>query len=195
MTKGADKSSDREPCDARFPDKYVNVDVRLVQRPEILANYFKYSSCVDIHNLARQFDLALEKKWITQDEYFRLYTTMVGMTVTDTWKILKKQDSKHSSITEFADILARDMLDYSFSLNDLPELALTILSEQSSVTASTLTTEIINRNQSHTKSFLTAKKQMRCIWCSRVNLVQRKTTMKCSECDKDFCRDSIGSGC
>ena len=116
-----------------------------------------------MRNQARQFDLALEKKWVTHDAYYRLYTTMVGMTVTDTWNILKKKESKHSSITEFADILARDMLDYAFSLNNLPELALTILSEQSSVAASTLTTEIINRNQSHTKSFLTAKKQMRCI--------------------------------
>ena len=52
MTKGADKSTDGEPYEDRFPDKYGNVCVRLVQRPAILAYYFKYSNCVDIHNQA-----------------------------------------------------------------------------------------------------------------------------------------------
>ena len=39
-----------------------------------------------------QFDLGLEKKWVTQNGYFRLYTTLLGMTVTDTWKYIKKQN-------------------------------------------------------------------------------------------------------
>jgi len=134
MSKGAGKSTDGEPYEARFPDKYGNVCVRLVRRPAILANYFKYSNYVDMHNQARQFDLALEKKWITHNAYFRLYTTMVGMTVTDTWKILKKQDSSHSSITEFADILAQDMLDHAQSLKgEIPEVAETIRPDTSSV--------------------------------------------------------------
>ena len=196
MSKGAGKSTDGEPYEARFPDKYGNVCVRLVRRPAILANYFKYSNCVDMHNQARQFDLALEKKWITHDAYYRLYTTMVGMTVTDTWKILKKQDSSHSSITEFADILAHDMLDHAQSLKEeIPEVAVIIRPDESIATASTITADIMSRNQSHTKCFLKEKKQVRCIWCSRVTLVQRKTTMKCIECDKGFCRDSAGFGC
>jgi len=36
---------------------------------------------------------------------------------------------------------------------------------------------------------------VRCIWCSRISLVQRKTRMKCIECGKGFYRDSTGSGC
>jgi len=81
ITKGSGKSTYGDPYEARFPDKYGNVCVRLVRRPAILANYFKYSNCVDMHNQARQIDLAFEKEWITHDTYYILYTTMVGMTV------------------------------------------------------------------------------------------------------------------
>jgi len=150
-----------------------------------------------MQNQARQFDLALEKKWITLDAYYRLYTTMVGMTVTYTWKILKKQDSSHSSITEFVDILAHDILDHAKSLqDDTLEVPVTIRPDESSATtALPITADIININQSHTKCFLKEKKQVRCIWCNRVSLVQQNTTMKCIECGKGFCRDSAGFGC
>ena len=40
---------------------------------------------MDIRNQARQFDLALEKNWVTQDVYFRLYMTLTEMIVTDSW--------------------------------------------------------------------------------------------------------------
>ena len=60
-TKGAGSTNPGEPYVARFPDKFGNVCSREVGRPEILSNYFKYSNCVDLHNQARQFDLALEK--------------------------------------------------------------------------------------------------------------------------------------
>jgi hypothetical protein len=42
---------------------------------------------------------------------------------------------------------------------------------------------------SHTKVILKRGQQVRCIWCSRVNLKESKTTMKCLECDRGFCRD------
>ncbi len=47
----------------------------------------------------------------------------------------------------------------------------------------------------HTKIYL-KNKQVRCIWCSRVNLVDNKTTrMMCQECGKGFCRDCSGLSC
>ena len=50
MTKGADKSTDGDTYKACFPDKYGNVCVQLVRQPTILASYFKYSNCIDMHN-------------------------------------------------------------------------------------------------------------------------------------------------
>ena len=48
--------------------------------------------------------------------------------------------------------------------------------------------------RSHTREYL-KKGQLRCIWCSRVNLVEKKTTMKCIECGKGFCRDGSENHC
>ena len=62
MTKGAGSTRMEELYKAMYPDKYGNVCCRHVSRPEIVSNYFKFSNVVDLHNQARQFDLALEKK-------------------------------------------------------------------------------------------------------------------------------------
>ena len=76
--------------------------------------YFKYSNYVDVHNQARQFDLALENKWLTMNPYFRLYTTMLGMIVTNVWKTVKKIGGKKLrklAIVQFADELAYDIIE------------------------------------------------------------------------------------
>ena len=61
-TKGAGSTKAGEPYQARFPDKFGNVCVRHVMRPHVISMYFKHSNVVDVHNQARQFELALEKK-------------------------------------------------------------------------------------------------------------------------------------
>ena len=60
-TRGAGSTEKGEPYEARFPDKYGNLCVRHVARPDCVSNFFKYSNKVDLHNKSRQFDLALEK--------------------------------------------------------------------------------------------------------------------------------------
>ena len=77
---------------------------------------------------------------------------MVGMTVTDTWKILKKKYLSHSSITEFADILAHEMLDHTWSLqDDIQETVVIIRPDKSIITASTINADIFNIYLTHTK--------------------------------------------
>jgi len=204
LTRGAGSSEDGEPYHARFPDKFGNLCIRQVARPKVLSTYFKHSNVVDLHNQARQFDLALEKKWITQNGYFRLYTTLLGMTVTDTWKLLKKNDPKYVTVAEFADILANEMIidaqtqeeqekadERAKETTSLSEVILTAaVSTVSSVTEASQAMH----NTTHTREIL-KRNQLRCIWCSRVNLVERKTTMRCKECNKGFCRDGSGNGC
>ena len=109
-TRGAGSTKDGEPYIAQFPDKYGNVCQRHVACPKILSHYFQHSNCVDLHNQARQFDLALEKKWVTQNAYFRLYTTMIGMTVVDAWKHHRIGMGKPPTIKEYANVMAADMI-------------------------------------------------------------------------------------
>jgi hypothetical protein len=71
----------------RFTDASSNVCVLKVQHPTIMSTFLNGSNFVDSHNHVRQYELALKKKWLTQDPFFRLHTTLTGMTVTDLCKL------------------------------------------------------------------------------------------------------------
>ena len=198
LTKGAGATTKGKPYEARVPDKFGNVCVRLVARPDIISNYFKYCNVVDLHNQARQHDLALEKKWVTQNGYFRLYTTILGMNVVDTWKLC--QDKNKLSISQFADELAADLLHQAEMLQQETtdqEVPLPIVSADSVITEVSSISPVspYPSGGTHTKIMLEKGKQLRCIWCSRINLVNKKTTLMCKECGKGFCRDESGNGC
>ena len=74
---------------AKWPDEHGNVRTRPVPRPEIVGNYFGVSNKIDTHNQLRQHELALEELWVTQNPWFRLNTTFVGMTVTDAFLLAR----------------------------------------------------------------------------------------------------------
>lgn len=79
------------------------------------SKYFSKCNGIDAHNQARQGILKLEKRWITHDPWFRLSTTLFGMTVTDCWKAFKyalpeRHPLKQLKIVEFADRMAHDLV-------------------------------------------------------------------------------------
>jgi hypothetical protein len=78
-TKNAGSTRPGKPYEMKFNDAFGNVIQRLVERPEILSDFFQKSNTIDKHNQLRQGDLALEKRWLTQDPYFRLHTFITGM--------------------------------------------------------------------------------------------------------------------
>ena len=89
-TKGAALTLDGEPYIQRWADEHGNVLSRPIPRPAVLSGYFSVSPRVDNHNQSRQrHDLALEEHWQTQCCWFRLHTTMIGINVTDAWKLTR----------------------------------------------------------------------------------------------------------
>ena len=38
----------------------------------------------------------------------------------------------------------------------------------------------------HTMEFLKGRKQVRCIWCTCIHLIEKKITLMCFECNKGF---------
>ena len=54
--------------------------------PDVISKYFGSSNTVDLFNQSQQFDLKLEKHWVTKDGYFCLVTSLFGIVVTDCWK-------------------------------------------------------------------------------------------------------------
>lgn len=83
---------------AKWPDQYGNIKQRSVPRPEIVGRYFSVSNKIDTHNQLRQHELALEEHWLTQDPWFRLNTTFIGMTVTDAFQLARYSSSDTSGI-------------------------------------------------------------------------------------------------
>jgi hypothetical protein len=89
FNEGAGSTVPGEPYEMKFPTEFSNVGIRLVDRPDVVSKYFAQSNCIDKHNHVRQSELALEKRWVTHDPFFRLHTTivLVGMNVVDCWKL------------------------------------------------------------------------------------------------------------
>eukprot|EP00957_Ditylum_brightwellii_P054931 4162946-Ditylum_brightwellii.AAC.1 len=74
---------------------------------------------IDCHNHARQFELACEKKWVTQHPYFCLDTTIFAVNVTDCWKgyhwnLNAKHRNKKMGIRGYSDILSLACLENTF---------------------------------------------------------------------------------
>ena len=116
MTADAGTTKKGTPYEMKFTDAFGNIHVRDVDRPDVISRFFQESNCVDRHNQARQFELAIEKKWLTDSAVFRLYSTMVGINVTDAWKLaahhhlLSYRQKKNSTALSFAGILAKQLL-------------------------------------------------------------------------------------
>ena len=83
LTKGAGSTILGDPYEMKFTDSYGNIVTRFVDRPEVVSTFFKTSNAIDTHNQLRQDLLQLEKKWLTKNPFFRLSTTLVGISVTD----------------------------------------------------------------------------------------------------------------
>jgi hypothetical protein len=63
---------------------------RPVLRLAVLSRYFSYANVVDVHDQMRQGILDLEYTWVTQNCWFRIATTLLGMTVTDAYIAFKR---------------------------------------------------------------------------------------------------------
>lgn len=117
LTKGAGSTAydDTNPYYARFQDTFGNTTERPVPRPHALGVYFKHSNVVDVHNQFRQGELALEKRWQTQDSWFRLFTTLVGIVTVDAYKALQalmntRSNKRGMGIKPFASLLALQLV-------------------------------------------------------------------------------------
>ena len=98
-----------------WPDEHRNVQSREVFRPALPSRYFKMFNRVDVHNMRRQSELNVEGKWGTHDPYFRLFCTIIGMTVVDTMLAVKCESHPRHPVRikttqQFAEDLCEEML-------------------------------------------------------------------------------------
>lgn len=112
---GAASCVEGEPYIAQFRDENGNPESRAVSRLSVFSRYFLHSNKIDIHNELRQGFLALEEEWVTTDCWFRLFTSIFGMTVTDCFlaykaEIHQKHPDKDICIKEFANVMAAQFI-------------------------------------------------------------------------------------
>ena len=100
----------------------------------LLCQYFSAVNEVESHNKAVQYDLALEKCWVTQCGWLRLCKKVaMGMTMNNCWKLFRygvKRDhcEKLIGIRELSECLAQDCFNNTFSpdrgnpANNIPPL-------------------------------------------------------------------------
>jgi hypothetical protein len=74
---------------------------------------------IDKHNQSRQFELALEKRWLNQNPFFRLHTTIIGFNVVDCYKLAEHHDIINNrlpnkeykmTMTQFESVLANQLI-------------------------------------------------------------------------------------
>ena len=114
-TKGAGSTLPGEPYVAKWKDSRGNMMAKHVARPKVISKYFAHSNKVDVHNQSRQSDLALEEHWVTRDGFFRINTSLVGITVVDAWRAYRHHmhpNHRHKDIPlmEFVSVLTKDLL-------------------------------------------------------------------------------------
>ena len=109
-TKGAGSTSEGAPYYAKYTDLHGNRQERKIFRPSVISDYFEYSNAIDVHNHARQGVLRLEDCWRTQDCWFRLATTFIGMTLTDAWKAYKYHTDENIPVRIFADKVSKQLI-------------------------------------------------------------------------------------
>jgi hypothetical protein len=66
-----------------FEDEFGNVNFKEIERPAVAHFLYEYLPLIDEHNKQRQSILNLERCWLTKDPWFRLLTTLLGMSVVD----------------------------------------------------------------------------------------------------------------
>ena len=102
---------------SKFEDDFGNIRIKDVNRPWVAHFLYEYLPLVDEHNKQRQSILNLERCWLTKDCWFRLLTTIVGMSVVDMhrWyrnkKGTKKQEDNELQIRKFSDMLCNKLED------------------------------------------------------------------------------------
>ena len=204
-TKGCHTSTaPGTPYMARFCDAMGNQCRRAVSRPQVVADYFRDSPRVDAHNQVRQFELALEKKWVTWDAYFRLWSTLIGINTVDAWKATRtgvgpSHPMGNTSIREFTNVLAQQCV-----TNDLGDSRIgsgyaahnigprVRPSSRGPIQGDdVLRHELVSLGTQPTRPGSTHshwRVQRICVYCSRVLREKRVTCFQCNVCQIALCR-------
>jgi hypothetical protein len=83
MTENASSTKPGDQYMMKCTDSYCYNCSSEAEHPAVISDFYADSNPIDRHNQSQQYDLAIEKAWVTKDCYFRLTCSMIGMHVID----------------------------------------------------------------------------------------------------------------
>ena len=92
-----------------YPDQFSNVSILSNVCPQVLYKFFWSFNEIDSHIKCRQYGLALDKLWVTQCGWLRLYTMVeIGIITTNFWKrfccgVNREHYEKDNRIKEYSE--------------------------------------------------------------------------------------------
>jgi hypothetical protein len=84
--------------ESKFENDWGEVDFKEVDRPDIVHFLYEYLPLIDEHNKQRQSLLCLERRWLTKDPWFRLLSTIFGMSVVDMHRLYRYDAIKNMGV-------------------------------------------------------------------------------------------------
>jgi len=191
-----------EPYVAKFQDGNGNLAQRDIPRPALISNYFAHCNVIDVHNQQRQGELGLESKWETNNCWFRLITTIVGMVVTDTWLALRCAGvlKRHDTVKTAVSLIVQQMIDNAGRVTPDKEEE---EEEQGEGEGGEMQRELsgllaesqaeISKHKLGRLSEMTGRRtQRKCVYCARWMHEDIKTAYYCVECDAPLCHGGEG---
>lgn len=196
-TLGAGKTTNSpRPYMQRFTDNFGNICEKFVSRNDLAGFYFQHCNVIDTHNNERQYQLRLEKKWLTRDPFFRVCTTLVAFAVTDAYRLYKFNNNDKKTqigVLKFANILAGQLIsnrrlisDNLFNNRKIRErLSVNNFTDKRGV-------EHILRRSENVKVSVKTGKMYRpardCVMCKLTNR-RSQTVFYCNKCMVPLCND------
>jgi hypothetical protein len=110
--KGNDSTRERHEIVSVAGLATTQIIKKVVMQPQMIENFFEYFSCIDIHDHLRQGSLRLEESWKTKTWWHRIFSTILGIIVTDCFYAHKYTNTHREVLTytEFVDTLAYQLI-------------------------------------------------------------------------------------
>jgi hypothetical protein len=89
-----------------------------IKRPDAVEMFYRHFSTIDVHDHYRQGNLEIERTWVTRIWWKRLFGTLLGVIVTNSFLMYKYEFKKHNFNTtsdmmnffEFVDVLVLQLI-------------------------------------------------------------------------------------
>jgi len=190
--------------EAKFEDDWGNTSFREIPRPDILHILYEYVPLIDEHNKSRQSILALEKRWQTRNPWFRLITTIVGMSVVDMYRLYRHhkikvdgwtpQEMDSLRIIRFTDLLCGHLRPWKYQHRRTAQGRKPVLERIRDKDGNT-TTEPTGWQKDNRNSTVGNPITHHCYICRRYltdkgTTIYRKTSHWCKDCHMPLCDKS-----